>query len=223
MSKGHNVDKQNWIESSSDQYITRWDKPDEPLYCGPGSSVHSPADDVSSGTKIGTYDTPAATTMDYSGPEFDDNYWGRLDQWHNGNAPNWDGYGQENHENAADKFHRIDKGRIAEAVCSALDLNVGETGRVVYEATKMNYSQFGYHRAMERVILGIIAVVVEDRRIQRGADLYTASIQRHEAFKSLMTKFGIDSKDLNLIKRIVRRQISGSDHGAGIFNECVAA
>ncbi|MFK5602638.1 hypothetical protein [Haloferax volcanii] len=211
MSTRHNT--QSSIESYSDQYIIRRDKPDEPLDCGPGSSVHPASVDVSSGTELWAYDTTAATIIGFRSPGFDQHVWERRNSWHEGNNRNWNDYKQENHEDPDDKLHRIDIENAARCLCSSANLINAETEIVVHHAKRFDYRSLGYHRSIYRGILGIIAVVVEVRRVQHGADFYAASMHCDEAFKSLMAEVGIDYNDLKLIKRIVRRQMNES-HGS---------
>lgn len=192
------------------QLVKRTERPDEPVYKGPGSSVRSYMEDVASGFVLTRFRSGAATRIDWkptikSKKERD--RWNRMDGWNDGNRNNWNSHDMDNHEKYGKRACHREKKDVAEAICSSLPVNVGEQRTVLWLCTKFDYSDFGTHRAIERGILALISVVVETLRPRFGADFQGTRIHCHDVFKSHMAEQGITVTQLNGIKRNVRSQL----------------
>ncbi|WP_436347053.1 hypothetical protein [Natronorubrum sp. FCH18a] len=70
----------------------------------------------------------------------------------------------------SNRMHELDKKRITEALCSALDVSNGEQRLVVKHLQELDFDQFGNQKAVEKVSLAVIRYVVDQQRLEHGAE-----------------------------------------------------
>ena len=123
------------------------------------------------------------------------------------------------------RMHRLDKVRIAHAVCSALDLTPWERDRVLGIMVDLDLTAFGSQRGVPTVSLVVVQYVVDgERRRQLGLDdterlsrlsedrlesLYDrfTSIKDEEEFRALMEENGLGKTNVNRLNRVLREQL----------------
>lgn len=202
--------RKRWGNIPPAQIVERADRPDEPLYKGPGSSVRSYMEDVASGFVLTRFRSGAATRIDWkpviNGAK-ERAKWERMEGWNDGNRNNWNDHPSKNDNPYCQRACHREKKDVAESICSSLPVNVGEQRTVLRLCTKLDYSDLGTHRAIERGILALVSVVVETRRPQFGSDFDGIRVHCHDVFKSHMAAQGITVTQLNRIKRNVSNQL----------------
>jgi hypothetical protein len=125
----------------------------------------------------------------------------------------------------AGRMHRLDKARIAHALCSTLDLTGWERDRVLGIVTELDLTRFGSQRAIPKVALVVIQHVVDrERQRQLGLDdheriaeldegeleaLYGrfTSIKDENAYRELLDANGLDRTSVNRLNRVLREQL----------------
>jgi len=101
---------------------------------------------------------------------------------------------------------RRDKKRIAQAICSALPLASREREMVVTAVEKLNLDRFGNQKAIPKVTLGVVAVVVDEQH--RADEGQTEELVRWtDEFRGLCDTHDISMSDRTTIKEIVRSEL----------------
>ena len=133
------------------------------------------------------------------------------------------------------RMHRLEKGRIAHALCNALSLSPWERDRVLGIMTELDLTAFGSQRAIPTVSLVVIQYVVDDERRRRLGlhdrewvrerspgeleDLYDRfeSITDDPRYRELMAAHGLDKTAVNRLDRVLQEQLEEFDlHGAAL-------
>ncbi|CCQ33471.1 DNA-directed RNA polymerase epsilon subunit protein [Halorhabdus tiamatea SARL4B] len=133
----------------------------------------------------------------------------------------------------AERMHRLDKARITQALCNALDLTPWERDRVLGIVTGIDLTAFGSQRAIPKVALVVIRHVVDaERRRFLGLDdeerlaalspdemasLYDlfSSITDESHFQRLLEVYDLDTTAVNRLERVLDAQLDEQDlHGA---------
>lgn len=68
------------------------------------------------------------------------------------------------------RMHEIDRRRIMEAICSSLPVSKPERELAVSRFEPLDLTQFGNQKAVEKVALATVRCVVDERRVNHGAD-----------------------------------------------------
>jgi hypothetical protein len=105
--------------------------------------------------------------------------------------------------------HQRDKDRLTDAICSSLPLSSLEREKVNSVVNQLDLEQFGYQKAIPRVILGTVAVVIDENH--RDPVDFKDLISRSDSFRSTCRAHDISMSDLNTIKQIVRSQLDSGD------------
>ncbi len=129
------------------------------------------------------------------------------------------------------RMHRLDKVRIAHAVCSALELTPWERDRVLGIMIDLDLTAFGSQRAIPKVTLVVVQYVVDgERRRQLGLDdterlsdlpedrlesLYErfTSIKDEDAYRRLLEENDLGKTNVNRLNRVLREQLDEQDLG----------
>ena len=123
------------------------------------------------------------------------------------------------------RMHRLDKVRIAHAVCSALELTPWERDRVLGIMVDLDLTAFGSQRAIPKVALVVVQYVVDgERRRQLGLgdterlrnlpedrleslyDRFT-SIKDEEPYRDLLEENDLGKTNVNRLNRVLREQL----------------
>lgn len=159
----------------------------------PGGNAHEDA--YSAG-----YDSPMATRIGDEGDGDDDAQ--RLRELHDGR-----------HHSDGDLSARQsqwDKRRVAEAICSSLPLAQHERDKVLSVVESLDFSKFGQQKGLERVTLGVVAVVVDERHRQRD-DVDGEIISFTDEYREMCDSLDVSMSDLATIKGIVREALDEED------------
>jgi len=123
------------------------------------------------------------------------------------------------------RMHRLDKLRIAHALCNDLSLTPWQRDRVVGIVADLDLTAFGSQRAIPKVALVVIRHVVDRERErhlglhdeewiaglapERLGDLYDQfqSITDEEAFSELVAKYDLNVTSLNRLRRVLKEQL----------------
>lgn len=97
---------------------------------------------------------------------------------------------------------RRDKERIPQAICSALDLSKLEQRKVKGVVQQLDFDRFGHQRSIDRVTLGVVAVLVDERL--RQSDSYDDLVSRSDEFQNACDALDVSMSDLSTIKKEVR-------------------
>jgi len=103
------------------------------------------------------------------------------------------------------RAHQQDVRRIAEAICSGLPLARPEREKVERIVEQIDFERFGYHKGIQRVTLGVVAVVV-DEHLRSKAETHDL-VQWSDAFRETRDGIGVGMSDLETIKEIVREEL----------------
>ncbi|WP_290813328.1 DNA-directed RNA polymerase subunit epsilon [Halovivax sp.] len=133
------------------------------------------------------------------------------------------------------RMHRLEKARIAHALCNALALTRWERDRVLGIVAELDFTAFGSRRAIPTVSLVVIQYVVDDERRRRLGlhdrewvrerspgeleDLYDRfeSITDDPRYRELMAAHGLDKTAVNRLDRVLQEQLEEFDlHGAAL-------
>lgn len=168
--------------------------------------------------------TPSATLIGRpQRPE--DDLDGRLRRLHDEQHPAMQGHGE--------RMHRLDKARIAHALCDTLDLTPWERDRMLGIMVELDLTAFGSQRAIATVSLVVIQHVVDDERRRRlglhdddwlqscSPEMLETLYERYESikddplYKALLDEQGLDTTSVNRLGRNLRDQLEEQDlHGA---------
>jgi len=129
----------------------------------------------------------------------------------------------------SERMHRLDKARIAHALCSTLGLTSWERDRVLGIVTDLDFTRFGSQRAIPKVALVVVQYVV-DRERQRQLGLHDheriaslpeaelealydrfTSIKDEEPYRELLDAHGLDKTSVNRLNRVLREQLDERD------------
>ena len=123
------------------------------------------------------------------------------------------------------RMHRLDKARIAHALCGELDLTRWERDRVLGVMVDLDLTAFGQQRAVAKVALVVIRHVVDaERRRRLGLDddawvrdqepaTLEAFYERFESltedgrYRELLAEYGLDTTTVNRLTRTLREQL----------------
>ena len=127
------------------------------------------------------------------------------------------------------RMHRLDKLRIAHALCNDLSLTPWQRDRVVGIMAELDLTAFGSQRAIPKVALVVVRHVVDRERErhlglhdeewiqglppERLSDLYDQfhSITDEDRFTELAEKYGLDVTSLNRLRRVLKEQLREQD------------
>lgn len=131
------------------------------------------------------------------------------------------------------RMHRLEKVRIAHALCNACSLSRWERDRVLGIMSELDLTAFGSQRAIPTVAMVVIQYVVDrERRRQlglhdrewvkeRSTDELEALYDRFESmtedprYRDLMDDHGLDTTAINRLDRVLQTQLDVQDlHGA---------
>ena len=131
------------------------------------------------------------------------------------------------------RMHRLEKARIAHALCNSLSLSRWERDRVLGIFTELDLTVFGSQRAIPTVALVVIQYVVDDERRrqlglhdrewirERSPDELTTLYDRFESmtddprFAALLDRHGLDTTSVNRLDRVLQTQLEVQElHGA---------
>lgn len=163
----------------------------------PGGSEHE--DGYSAG-----YDSPMATRIGDERDDDDDAE--RLRELHDGRHHS-DG-------DLSTRQSQWDKTRVAEAICSSLPLAQHEREKVLSVVESLDFSKFGQQKGLERVILGVVAVVVDEQHRQRD-DVDGEIVSFTDEYREMCESLGVSMSDLATIKGIIREALSEGDTTVG--------
>ena len=168
-----------------------------------------------SATRIGRPETPDGDVSE------------TLRRLHDEQHPAMTGHGE--------RMHRLDKARIAHALCNALDLTPWERDRVLGIVSELDFTAFGSQRSIPKVSLVVIRYVVDrERQIRLGltdrewigeqsperlATLYErfVSIKDDESYRRLLEQNGLDTTSVNRLTRVLREQLEAEDLDGAVF------
>lgn len=129
----------------------------------------------------------------------------------------------------SERMHRLDKARITQALCNALDLTPWERDRVLGTMVDLDLTAFGSQRAVPKIALVVIQHVVdrERRRLlglhdrewigqhppDRMSDLYErfTSITDEDRYRDLLDEYGLDVTSVNRLDRVLQKQLEHRD------------
>ncbi|WP_434531919.1 hypothetical protein ACODNH_23605 (plasmid) [Haloarcula sp. NS06] len=100
---------------------------------------------------------------------------------------------------------RRDKKRICQALCQSFPMTEGEREKILDIVEQIVFERFGYQKAIQRVVLGTVAVVMDE--YISPPDTFDESIARSEEFRSAKNSFDISMSDLSTIKDHIRELI----------------
>ena len=124
------------------------------------------------------------------------------------------------------RVHRLDKLRVAHALCNHLDLTGWQRDRVLGVMEELDLTAFGSQRAIPKVALVVVRHVVDvERRRYLGledgeylagkspeelADLYEAfrSIKDEPSFERLLEAHDLDKTSLNRLRNVLVERLS---------------
>jgi hypothetical protein len=127
------------------------------------------------------------------------------------------------------RIHRLDKLRVAQALCNHLDLTGWQRDRVLGVMEELDLTAFGSQRAIPKVALVVVRHVVDvERRRYLGledgeylagrspeelADLYEAfnSIKDEPAFERLLDAYDLDKTSLNRLRNVLVDRLAEQD------------
>lgn len=126
-----------------------------------------------------TFETPAATSIGKASErgELEE----RLQRINDERDEDADGH--------SERMHRDDRNRIMEAICSSLPVSPVERELAKKQFEPLDLDQFGNQKAVEKVALATVRYVVDQRRVEHGADyedLLRESEKYHEAKEQIL-------------------------------------
>jgi len=119
-----------------------------------------------------------------------------------------------------ERQHAWDMQRIPQAITSQLPISERQRGQIVETVQHLDFSTFGPQRGVERVTLGVAAVLVMDEREKqfnksdRTVDELPEEfwLPRTDEFRHIQKAHDVSMSDLNTIKGIIREQLDGRIH-----------
>jgi hypothetical protein len=135
----------------------------------------------------------------------------------------------------SDRMHRLDKARITQALCNALDLTAWERDRVLGIMRELDVTTFGSQRAIPKVALVTIQHVV-DRERQRQLGLHDeawvqtlspdemsalydrfTSIKDERQYQRLLNNYGLTKTNVNRLNHVLTEQLDESGLRGAVF------
>lgn len=110
--------------------------------------------------------------------------------------------------------HHRDKKRIRQAICSSLPLTEREKEEVANVVRDIDFARFGQQKALQRVILGIVVVVVDEQRRQDDPEI-DEFVQWSDEFREICESLDISMSDLSSIKQNVREALDSETFTTG--------
>lgn len=125
----------------------------------------------------------------------------------------------------SERMHRLDKIRIAHAICSRLDVTPWERDRVLGIMAELDLTAFGSQRAIPTVTLVVVSHVVDSERqrqlglhdADRLAELSADSMERlyelfdpitdDDTFRAYLDEQELTTTNINRLKRVLKTQI----------------
>jgi len=96
--------------------------------------------------------------------------------------------------------------RPYEAICSSLPLAQHERDKVLSVVESLDFSKFGQQKGLDRVTLGVVAVVVDERHRQHD-DVDGEIISFTDKYREMCDSLEVSMSDLATIKGIVREAL----------------
>lgn len=126
-----------------------------------------------------TFETPAATSIGKASErgELEE----RLQRINDERNEGADGH--------SERMHRDDRNRIMDAICSSLPVSAVERELAKKQFEPLDLDQFGNQKAVEKVALATARYVVDQRRVEHGADyddLLRESEEYHDAKERIL-------------------------------------
>jgi hypothetical protein len=226
------------FQEEDDEETDDLNRESDNVYVGRGLYYQSTVDSSAIGDKqifndhrrISKFESPASTTFKISDlgelSGWKRKKWQRLQRWHWGTKPNYDGYGMEERQSQSERNDQIYKKSTAGALCDRIRMNTREREIVINVSTELDYIDFGVHSDILKGILGTMAVVAESRRPSYYTELRKeenvesyiqfqtsredvmdlALLNRQSNFKQLMDLASLEYGGLNTIKRKIYYQ-----------------
>lgn len=193
-------------DRQSDRLDARWDDP-QPVhgrspYGDPGDgslSAHEVESDMDA-SRYG-YTVDSATVVGEPAREDSPVDHERLQKLNAGRHPTDGSY--SNRESGRHKL------KVAESICSALDLNPAEQEGISRIMDALDLTRFGRVKAIEIVTLGVIRDWVTERRLEHTPDSVDPEniwISWTDEFQDMMEAHEISMSDLTTVKRVFREQ-----------------
>lgn len=138
-------------------------------------------------------------------------------------------------EGHSERMHKLDKIRIAHAICSRLDVTPWERDRVLGIMAELDLTVFGSQRAIPTVTLVVVSHVVDrERQRQLGlhdnerlAELSADSMERlyelfdpisdDETFQDYLDEQDLTTTNINRLKRTLKTQLKEQDLEEAVF------
>jgi hypothetical protein len=135
----------------------------------------------------------------------------------------------------SERMHRLDKIRIAHAICSRLDVTPWERDRVLGIMAELDLTAFGSQRAIPTVTLVVVSHVVDsERQHQLGLDdsdrlakLSADSMERlyelfdpitdDDTFRAYLDEQDLTTTNVNRLKRVLKTQLEERDLEDAVF------
>lgn len=191
--------------------------PDPELSTGPGDGSLARTEAVKD-EQVRRWDvvTPSATLIGRpDSPEADVSE--TVRRLHDEQHPAMQGHGE--------RMHRLDKARITQAFCNALEVTPWQRDRALGIMVELDLTAFGSQRGVPRVALVVIRHVVDEERKHRLglhdqewvagqppeklAALHErfTSIKDSEQYRDLLARHGLDVTSVNRLTRTLREQL----------------
>jgi hypothetical protein len=106
------------------------------------------------------YESPAATSVGNASERGDSE--NRLQRINEGRDQGADGH--------SERMHDLDRKRIMQAICSSLLVSQPEKDLAIDHFEPLDLDQFGNQKGIEKVALATVRYVVDQRRLDHGAD-----------------------------------------------------
>ncbi|WP_226013590.1 hypothetical protein [Halomicrobium salinisoli] len=142
------------------------------------------------------YESQAATRI--GDEETRDDKAEKLRKYHEGRH-------QSDGEHSAREAER-DKKRVSQAICSTLPLAKHEREAVVNAVSNLDLDRFGNQKAIAKVTLGVVVVLVDEQH-RADADDIDQCVSFSDEFRDVRDTHGVSMSDLSTIKRIAREQL----------------
>lgn len=160
------------------------------------ASSEDPGGDAHEDAYAAGYDSPMATRIGDEDDSDDDVE--RLRKLHDGRHHS-DG-------DLSTRQSQWDKKRVAQAICSSLPLAQHERDKVLSVVKSLDFSRFGQQKGLERVTLGVVAVVVDERHRQHD-DVDGEIVSFTDEYREMCDSLEVSMSDLATIKGIVREAL----------------
>ena len=164
------------------------------------ASSDDPGWDAHKDAYSSAYDSPMATRIGDERDDDDDAE--RLRELHEGR--------HQSDGELSTRQSQWDKKRVPEAICSSLPLSQSEREEVIAVVESLDFSKFGQQKGLERVTLGVVAVVVDERHRQHD-NVDGEIVSFTEEYREVRNSLDMSMSDLSTIKEIVREALDEGD------------